>query len=183
MVLSLLTANTLICSIESVIRKREVRKWLLIISPQVIHIGFLFILLAHLFSSYGSFKGNAFVYKGTTLQLPNGLVVVFDEIKTDVDISGYINGWSADIRYFKDSRHITSDIIGPNNPSFHEGLGIYIKNIRMAPFPVAMIEVSREPGALWALIGGVLFIAGMVTLLILKIKREEAKGTLRQAQD
>jgi len=45
--------------------------------------------------------------------------------------------------------------------------------VKVAPFPVAMIEVSREPGAPWALAGGILFIAGMVTLLFLKIRQEE----------
>jgi hypothetical protein len=43
----------------------------------------------------------------------------------------------------------------------------------MRPFPAALIEVSREPGAIWALVGGLFFLAGMITLLILKIKKEE----------
>jgi cytochrome c biogenesis protein ResB len=36
-----------------------------------------------------------------------------------------------------------------------------------------MIEVSKEPGAPWALVGGILFMLGMVTLLFLKIRQEE----------
>lgn len=172
-ILSLLTANTILCSIESIFRKREAKQWLLIISPQIIHIGFLFILLAHLLSSYGSFKGTAFVYKDTVLALPNGLEVMFEEIRTSVDPSGYVTDWSSDIRYFKEGRHLSSDVIRPNSPSFKDGLGIYIKTVKVAPFPVALIEVSREPGALWALAGGILFMGGMITLLMLKIKREE----------
>lgn len=172
-VLSLLTANTLLCSIESVFRKRESRQWLLIISPQVIHIGFLFILLAHLFSSYGGFKGTAFAYRDTVFQLPNGLEVKFDDVKADIAPEGYIKDWSADISYFKDGDYQSSDVIRPNDPSLKEGLGIYIKEVRIAPFPVALIEVSREPGALWALIGGTLFLLGMSTLLVLKIRRED----------
>ncbi len=175
-VLVLLTANTFLCSIESVIKKRGARKWLLIISAQVMHAGFLFILLAHLLSSYGSFKATTFVYRGTVLQLPNGLVVAFDGINADIDPSGYVEDWSADIRYFREGREIARDVIVPNGPSFRSGLGIYIKTVKMAPFPSALIEVSREPGALWALIGGILFIAGIVTLLILKIQREDALG-------
>lgn len=175
-ILSLLTANTLLCSIESIIKKRGSRHWLLIISPQVIHIGFLFILLAHLLSSYGSFKGTTFVYKGTMLQLPNGLTVVFDGINIDIDPSGYMRDWSADIKYFRGGRQIKSDVILPNNPSFQDGFGIYIKTVRLEPFPAALIEVSREPGAFWALVGSVLFLAGMITLLMLKIKREDAQG-------
>jgi hypothetical protein len=54
-----------------------------------------------------------------------------------------------------------------------DGIGVYIKTVKMSPFPVAMIEVSREPGAPWALAGSVLFLAGMVSLLAFKITRED----------
>lgn len=172
-VLSLLTANTLICSIESLIRKRESRQWLLIISPQVMHIGFLFILLAHLLSSYGSFKGITYAYQGSVFRLPNDLEVRFNNVNANVDARGYVTDWSADIEYFKDGKTLSQDRILPNSPSFKEGLGIYIKTVKVAPFPVAMIEVSREPGAPWALVGGVFFMLGMVTLLFLKIRQEE----------
>jgi len=172
-ILSLLTVNTLLCSLESVIKKRGARQWLLILSPQVIHAGFLFILLAHLLSSYGSFKGTTAVYKGSMLPLPNGLTVLFDEIRADVDQSGYVLNWAADIRYFKDGVQISGDSVLPNAPSFMNGFGIYIKTVRFEPYPSAIIEVSREPGAPWALAGGILFLAGMTTLLILKIRREE----------
>lgn len=171
-VLSFLTANTLLCSIESVLRKKGSRQWLLILSPQVMHIGFLFMLLAHLLSSQGSFHGTAFVHEGAMLQLPNGFSVVFDEIHAAVDPSGNIRNWSADIRYFKGGRETKRDMISPNNPSFKDGFGIYIKTIHMQAFPFALVEVSKEPGALWALTGSILFLIGMITLLILKIKRE-----------
>ncbi len=173
-VLSLLTANTLLCSVESVLKKRKARHWLLVLSPQIIHIGFLFILLAHLLSSYGSFKGMTFVSQGSMLQLPNGLTVVFKDVNANVDRAGYVEDWSADVSYFRGSTEIASDVIRPNRPSFEGGLGIYIKTVRMEPFPSAIIEVSREPGAPWALAGGILFIAGMATLLVLKTRMDEA---------
>jgi hypothetical protein len=43
----------------------------------------------------------------------------------------------------------------------------------MAPYATALIEVSREPGAPYALAGGLLFLTGMFSLLLLKIRREE----------
>ncbi len=175
-VLSLLTANTLFCSIESVVKKKSARHWMLVISPQVAHIGFLFILLAHLVSGYGSFKGTAVVYENAVLRLPNGSDVLFRKIDVDMDPMGYMKDWSADVEYFKHGMSLGSDRIRPNSPSFRDGLGIFIKNIRFQPYPVAMIEVSKEPGAVWALIGGILFMAGMMTLLFHKIKKEEVKG-------
>jgi hypothetical protein len=173
-VLSLLTANTIVCSIESVLKKREAKQWLLVLSPQVMHIGFLFILLAHLLSSYGSSKGITYAYDGTVLQLPDGLEVKFNRVNASADASGYLMNWSADIEYIKGGRSLGSDRILPNSPSFRDGIGIYIKTVQASPFPVAMIEISREPGAVWALVGSVFFMLGMITLLALKIRREEA---------
>jgi hypothetical protein len=172
-VLSLLTANTLLCSIESVIKKRGTKGLLLVLSPQVIHIGFLFVLLAHLLSSYGSSRETGFVANGTVVPLSGGVSVLFEEIKTEADSSGYISDWSAGISYFRGGHRFKSDVIRPNSPSFQGGFGIYIKTVRFQPYAAALIEVSRDPGALWALVGGILFLVGMTTLLALKIKREK----------
>jgi cytochrome c biogenesis protein ResB len=174
--ISLLTVNTLLCSIDSVVKKKSARQWMLVISPQVIHIGFLFILLAHFLSGYSSFRGTAVVYENAGLRLPNGNDVLFRKIEVDTDTMGYIQDWSADIEYFRAGRSLRSDRIRPNSPSFQDGLGIYIKTVQLQPYPAAMIEVSKEPGAVWALIGGILFMLGMITLLLLKIKKEETKG-------
>ncbi len=171
-VLSLLTANTLLCSIESVLKKRGAKNLLLVLSPQVIHIGFLFVLLAHLLSSYGSSRDTGFVAKGSAVTLADGTTVRFEEITAEADPSGYISDWSAEISYLREGAQFRSDVIKPNSPSFQGGYGIYIKTVKFQPFPTALIEVSRDPGALWALIGGILFLAGMSTLLALKIRRE-----------
>ena len=103
-VISLLTANTLLCSLESVLKKKSARQWLLVISPQVVHIGFLFILLAHLLSGYGSFRGTAVVYENQGLRLPNGNDVLFRKINVDMDQTGYIKDWNSDVEYFRESR-------------------------------------------------------------------------------
>jgi hypothetical protein len=174
--LSLLTANTLLCSIDSVKKKKSARQWMLVLSPQIVHIGFLFILLAHLLSGYSSFRGTAVVYENSGLNLPNGNDVLFKKIDVYMDPRGYMKDWSAEVEYFKSGTSVGTDSIKPNSPSFLDGLGIYIKDIQLQPYPVAMIEVSKDPGAIWALVGGVLFMAGMVTLLFLKIKKEETIG-------
>jgi len=172
LLISLLAVNTLVCSVESLLRKRSARSWLLTISPQVIHIGFLFILLAHLFSSYDSLQGMTMVSEGTALPLPDGITAVFDRINADVDASGYISDWSAEVRYFRDETFLSRGSLRPNAPSFYGGYGLYIKTVRYEQFPMALIQISRDPGAPWALVGGVLFLAGTVTLLLLKIRHE-----------
>jgi cytochrome c biogenesis protein ResB len=171
-ILSLLSANTLICSIESVVRKKSARQWALVISPQLVHIGFLFILLAHLLSAYGSFRGTAVVQENAGFKLPGGTGVLFRNIHVEPDQTGYARDWSADLEFIREGRSIRTDRIRPNNPSFQDGLGIYIKNAQLQPYPAALIEVSREPGAPWALVGSLFFLAGMVMLLIFKTRRE-----------
>ena len=175
-ILSLLTANTFLCSIESVVKKKSARHWMLVISPQIVHIGFLFILLAHLLSGYSSFRGTAVVNENSGLRLPNGNDVLFRKITVATDSLGYMKDWSADIEYFREGRSLGGDRIRPNSPSFQEGFGIYIKNMQLQPYPVAIIEVSKEPGAVWALVGGIFFMAGMLLLLFFKIKKEEARS-------
>src|SRR5512146_2680502 len=54
--LVLLTLNTLVCSFQAVMGKWTRRDFLLRISPQIIHLGFLFILLAHLVGAGWGYK-------------------------------------------------------------------------------------------------------------------------------
>jgi hypothetical protein len=50
-------------------------------------------------------------------------------------------------------------------------LNVNVRDIK--PYPQAvLLQINREPGALWALSGGILFIIGTVTLVLLKIRME-----------
>jgi cytochrome c biogenesis protein ResB len=169
LLLSALTANTLLCSLESVLKKREGKNWLLIISPQVIHVGFLFILLAHLVSSFSGMKGFALVPEGTAVILPDEIVMRMNAVRTSISPEGYITDMEAEVEFIEGGMRIKSDSIRPNRPSFYKGIGVYLKN---AGREGALIEVSEEPGAVWALIGGVLFMLGTVTLIMLRMRQE-----------
>jgi len=170
LVLALLTVNTIFCSVDSVIKKRSA--FLLVLAPQVIHIGFLFMLLAHLLSSMGSYKLTGGVPEGIGVRLPNGQGFRLGKIEATPGPQGYITDWEAQIEHIVGGHVVKADVLRPNKPSFHGGLGFYLKDLRLEPSPMALIEVSREPGALWALIGGILFTAGTVALVMLKIRRE-----------
>jgi hypothetical protein len=170
-VLALLALNTLFCSAESLIRKGQGRHWVLLISPQVMHAGFLLILLAHLFSSAGAERWVALAGEGSSFRLPNDTVLRVEKINLKISPSGRPLDWSADVAYFTPGlEKLASGFVAPNRPSFFKGLGLYIKDIR--PGGMLYIEVSREPGAPWALAGGVLFTAGTIALVLLKIRKE-----------
>jgi cytochrome c biogenesis protein ResB len=173
-ILAILTINTVFCSIESIIKKRKATQWLLLISPQIIHIGFLFMLLAHLLSSIGGFKGVAVAREGAFLKMPDDDITLnVKAINIDVDQYGYINDWEVNVEYISGQNKILKDRIKPNAPSLKEGFNINVKDLQAFPEKAVLLQVSREPGALWALIGGILFMAGIIILIVLKVKMEK----------
>ncbi|MFN3478943.1 MAG: hypothetical protein ACK415_01030 [Thermodesulfovibrionales bacterium] len=50
-----------------------------------------------------------------------------------------------------------------------------MRDIQTNPFKAALIEISREPGALWALLSAILFSSGIVTLVVRKPQKEKQK--------
>lgn len=169
-ILVFLTLNTFICSIDSIIKKKNA--FVLLIAPQVIHIGFLFILLAHLLSSLGGYKLSGPVPEGMAVKLPNGQVFRVFDLNARPSPEGYILDWDASIMFISEGKPVKTEKLSPNKPAFFGGLGYYLKEIRFEPSPVALMEVSREPGAPWALAGGIFFSLGTVALVILKIRQE-----------
>jgi len=172
-ILSVMALNTLFCSIESLVRKRKVTQWLLLISPQIIHIGFLLILLAHLLSGIGAYQQIVPASEGTLLQLSGtDTMLRVKNIAIRLDYYGSISDWAVTVEYRSGDRVLQQDIIKPNVPSVFQGLNVNVKNLR--PFPAAvLLQLNREPGAVWALIGGIVFMIGIVTLIALKIRIEK----------
>ena len=171
--LFVLAANTLLCSIDSIVRKRKVTQWMLLISPQIVHIGFLFMLIAHLSSAVGGFKTFAVAAEGTPLEMPDNSVLQIKGIAMSFDSYGYLSDWSVDVEYWDNGQVMKQDRLMPNKPVFHKGVGVYVKDLRAFPNKMVLLEVSREPGAIWALVGGILFMTGTIALLALRMKREE----------
>jgi hypothetical protein len=171
-ILSVLSLNTLFCSIESIIKKRKVTQWLLLISPQVIHIGFLFILLAHLLSARGGYQTLAAAAEGSYLQISKDTMIQVKAIDILMNPDGYINDWQVRIQYLSNGEVFKKDTIRPNKPSTPADLNVNVKDLRLSPRKAVLLQISREPGAQWALVGGIIFMAGIFTLVILKIKRE-----------
>lgn len=172
--LLVLAANTLVCSIDSIVRKRKVTQWMLLLSPQIVHIGFLLMLIAHLSSAAGGFKTFAVAAEGTPLEMPDNSVVQIKKIAMSFDSYGYLSDWSVDVEYWYNGQVMKQDRLMPNKPVFHKGVGVYVKDLRAFPNKMVLLEVSREPGAVWALVGGILFMTGTIALLVFKMKREDA---------
>lgn len=176
-VLTVMAVNTLFCSIESIVKKRNVTKWLLLISPQIIHAGALFILLAHLLSGMGASQKLAAAGEGSAVNLSGtDMVMKVKDIDIDLDYYGYITGWNVDVEYISEGEVLRSDNISPNDPSVHTGFNINVKDLRAYPHKIVLLQINRDPGAIWALAGGILFIAGTLLLIGLKIRAEKFSG-------
>lgn len=171
-VLCLLTVNTVVCSIDSLRKKVSRAQWLLAISPQVIHAGFLLMLVAHLVSGLGGFKSLIVAAEGTAFHLPDGTAVQVAAIDLAIDPSGYLRDWTLRIEYVAEGKKVRDARIRPNSPSFYGNTGIYVKDLRAHPEKLALLEISREPGAPWALAGGIAFMSGTVALLFIKMRRD-----------
>jgi hypothetical protein len=171
-VLVSLTMNTILCSIESLAGKGGAEEWLLKISPQVIHLGFLFILLAHLASAMGGYKGVAVAREGMGIVLPDKTVLTVREVAISVDARGFMRDWTVSVEHVSKTQAVAHAKLMANKPFFHDGFGVYVRDLRAFPERIVLLEISREPGVIWALIGSVLFVLGSVTLIILKVRRE-----------
>ncbi len=164
LLLALLTVNTLCCSLESVRRKNRRSGLLTLLAPQIIHAGFLFILVAHLMSSLGASKYTGQLPQGAAASLP-GFDIFLNSVQPGPKPA-------AEVELFSGGALLERGVLSPNHPVFFRGYGFYLEELSADPYPAAYILVSREPGAPWALFGAILFIAGTVLLVLLKTGRE-----------
>jgi len=169
--LALLTINTLVCSFQAVRGKWTGADFLLRISPQVIHTGFLFILLAHLLGAGWGYKLSGMMPEGTYAPLPENLELRLYRVNVRTDDRGFMTDWSADVSLYENSKLVKSGTLGPNTPLFYGGTGVYLKSLNFDRGPAALLMIAKDPGAVWALVGGVLFMLGSMTLLALKWKK------------
>jgi hypothetical protein len=156
-----LCLNTVVCTIEAL--KRRGRS----IAPHLMHAGFLLIVLAHLCSAYGGFKEQAVLEQGGSLGFPDGERLQVERISGESGAMGMLTSYRAVLRTGSGA----AQTVQPNHPVFHKGFGIYLKEVQLAPTPVALFEIHREPGALPALLGALLFLAGNLMLLAQRGKR------------
>ncbi len=170
--LALLALNTVLCSVESIRSKYRSTRFLVMIAPQVMHAGFLLIVLAHLFSAWGGAKEALPVREGEVITFPGGGQVQIAGVQLVTGPRGIPSDYSAEVR-FPAGSGLADTTIRPNHPAFYRGFGIYLKEVALAPYRAALIEVHREPGAGLALAGALLFTVGNVALLVVRRGKRE----------
>jgi len=167
LLLAVLAINTILCSIESLRSKAGRGKFWIIIAPQVMHLGFLLIMLAHLMSAWGGYKQVMQVQEHSVIGFPDGSSVRVGPISASLGQRGMMTGFGAEMAYQEGGKELTRRV-SPNNPLFHKGVGIYVKDVAMMPMPAALVEIHREPGAGLALGGALLFTVGNIVLVAVR---------------
>lgn len=170
--LALLVVNTLFCSVEAIRLRRGKAGLVALLAPQLMHAGFLLIVLAHLLSAKGGAKQAMQLFEGSDLSFPGGSSVVVEAIEVEADHRGMPLDYRARMRVVEHGRS-TPVTVRPNKPLFHGGLGIYLKYAEPAPVPAAFVEIHREPGAGWALAGALFFTVGNGMLLAVRRERRQ----------
>jgi cytochrome c biogenesis protein ResB len=169
--LILLTINTIVCSLAAVREKWSRADFLLRISPQIIHLGFLFILLAHLLGAGWGYRLSGMMPEGGFARLPEDRALSLQRVVVQTDPAGYMQDWSAQVALYENNEVVKRGTLGPNKPLFYKGVGVYLKSISFEQGPAALLMINKDPGAILALIGSVLFMLGSITLLALKWKK------------
>ena len=170
--LALLALNTLLCSSETLWSRRGKCGLAATLAPQLIHAGFLLIVVAHLLSATGSSLHALEVGEMSLAELPDGSRFGVASISVTTSPQGMPIGFSSEL--VPDlSRPAERVVISPNHPWFYEGLGVYIKQAEAYPFKRALLEIHREPGAAMALAGALLFTVGNVLLLVIRSRQKE----------
>jgi cytochrome c biogenesis protein ResB len=169
--LVVLTINTIVCSLQAIKGRWSRADFFLRISPQVIHLGFLFILLAHLLGAGWGYKLAGMMPEGAHARLPEDRGLYLQKIRVQTDAAGYMKDWAAEVSLYEKNEIVKTGTLGPNRPLFYGGTGIYLKSLSFETGPAALLMVNKDPGAAWALAGGILFMLGSITLLVLKWKK------------
>ncbi len=170
--LALLALNTVLCSSETLWSRWGKGGIAPLLAPQLIHAGFLLIVLAHLLSAMGSSLHAVEVGEMSLAALPDGSRFGVVSISVTTTPEGMPLGFSSQL--VPDlNRPAERVVISPNHPWFSYGFGVYIKQADAYPFKRALLEVHHEPGAAMALAGALLFTVGNVLLVWIRSRRPE----------
>jgi len=166
----LLAVNAACCTLERLLQIFRGKVTLRRLLPHIMHIAFLGVVLAHLASSVSGDRipginvpEGGFAPVGGT-----GWVLRLDRLNVDMAPEGYPRDFQARVTLFRDRDPLARGIVRANDPLFHEGYGIYLKDFGPTPWggSYAVFDANRDPGAPAILLFSVLFTAANLAWLL-----------------
>jgi hypothetical protein len=174
---ALMAVNAACCTIDRLVQIFRGKTTLRRLLPHVMHAAFLGVILSHLASSvYGDRIPGTTVFQGRYAPVGGtGLILALDRLDVVMAPDGYPRDFSADVTILRGTRPVARGVVRQNDPLFHDGYGIYIKNFGATPWglPYAVFDANRDPGAAPMLVSSVLFTAANLLYLI-PARREDA---------
>jgi len=159
----LLAVNAACCTAERLVQILRGTVTLRRLLPHVMHVAFLGVVLSHLLSAlYGDRIPGVAVPQGGFAPLGGtGWVLRLDRFDAVMAPEGYPKEFSAAVTLFRDTTPVARGVVRTNEPLFHEGYGIYIRNFGSTPWgaPYAVFDANRDPGATGILVASLLFTA------------------------
>jgi len=166
----LLAVNAVCCTVERLVQIFRGKATLRRLLPHVMHIAFLGVVCAHLASSvWGDRVAGVAVPEGAFAPVgATGLVLRLDRLDFSMAPEGYPKDFAAAVTLFRDTAPVARGIVRANEPLFHEGYGVYLKNFGPTPWgsPYAVFDANRDPGAAWVLVFAALFTAANALYLM-----------------
>jgi hypothetical protein len=162
--LAVLAASTLFCTAQAFLSRTGWQAPVLKLSPQVMHIGVLFIMLGHLLTASMGFKMDMLLKQGERAVVAGDRTLLLEDVVVHKDRQGYDADWEAKLIWDDGGNTLTTSL-RPLHPRYFGQFGLYSRSVSNGPEKTALVRVCRDPGALWALLGGVLLSIGGVGFL------------------
>lgn len=159
-VLALLALNTIFCIVDTLLKRAEKKSLALWLPPQIMHLGVLFIMLGHLLTASVGFKTDLALNRGEQKNITASSALTLKNAQLLTDTDGYVYDWSGIVAWTESGKDVGEKVVRPAHPVFFGQYGIYIKSVSTDPLPSVQLRVCKDPGAPWALIGGLLLSAG-----------------------
>lgn len=169
--MAFLGLSTVLCTADALLKGVSRKNLVLKLSPQVMHAGVIFVMLGHLLTAWHGTRWDLSLQKGETGRIEAGASILLEDIKTQKDEAGYETRWEAELMLLSNGEEVGRKVLRPARPIYFGNTGLYIKSVKTGDKPSALIRVCRDPGALWALIGGVLISVGGLGFLQAKFSR------------
>lgn len=174
----ILAVNAACCTFDRLAQILRGKVTLRRLLPHVMHFAFLGVVLAHLVSAlWGDRIPGVAVPQGGFAPVGNtGWVLRLERFDAVMASEGYPKDFSAAVTLFRDTAPVARGVVRTNEPLFHEGYGIYIKNFGTTPWgaPYAVFDANRDPGAAAILVASLLFTAANL-LYLLPSRRGDAE--------
>ena len=165
----LLAVNAACCTAERLVQIFRGTVTLRRLLLHAMHLAFLGVVLSHLASAlYGDrIPGVAVPQGGFARVGGTGWVLRLDRFDSVMAPEGYPKDFSATVTLYRDTTPVARGVVRTNEPLFHEGYGIYIRNFGSTPWgaPYAVFDANRDPGATAILVASLLFTAANLLYL------------------